>query len=111
MPHTYAGKLLRIDLTSGVHHIQPIDDASVRRYLLGSGLAAKIFYEEMDPRLDPLDPANPLLAFSGLLTGTFSTEWANYAAGSLMVCIPVVVLFVLLSKYLVGGLTLGGVKG
>nr|MBC8367611.1 ABC transporter permease subunit [bacterium] len=45
------------------------------------------------------------------LTGTFSTEWANYAAGSLMVCIPVVVLFVLLSKYLVGGLTLGGVKG
>ncbi len=45
------------------------------------------------------------------LTGTFSTEWANYAAGSLMVCIPVVVLFVVLSKYLVGGLTLGGVKG
>ena len=45
------------------------------------------------------------------LTGTFSTEWANYAAGSLMVCIPVVFLFVILSKYLVGGLTLGGVKG
>ncbi|MCP4547218.1 MAG: sugar ABC transporter permease [bacterium] len=45
------------------------------------------------------------------LTGTFSTEWANYAAGSFLVCVPVVVLFVVLSKFLVGGLTLGGVKG
>ncbi len=45
------------------------------------------------------------------LTGTFSTEWANYAAGSFLVCVPVVVLFVILSKFLVGGLTLGGVKG
>ena len=45
------------------------------------------------------------------LTGTFSTEWANYAAGSFLVCVPVVILFVVLSRFLVGGLTLGGVKG
>ena len=30
------------------------------------------YYEEMDPDLDPLDPASPLLAFNGLLTGTYS---------------------------------------
>lgn len=45
------------------------------------------------------------------LAGTFQTEWANYAAGSLLVCLPVVVLFILLNRYLVSGLTLGGVKG
>jgi len=45
------------------------------------------------------------------LTSTFATEWANYAAGSFLVCVPVVVLFVVLSRFLVGGLTLGGVKG
>jgi arabinogalactan oligomer/maltooligosaccharide transport system permease protein len=45
------------------------------------------------------------------LQSTFQTEWANYAAGSLLVCIPVVVLFLLLSKFLISGLTLGGVKG
>jgi arabinogalactan oligomer/maltooligosaccharide transport system permease protein len=45
------------------------------------------------------------------LAGTFQTEWANYAAGSLMVCVPVMVLFVFLHRYLVEGLSLGGVKG
>ena len=45
------------------------------------------------------------------LSSTFQTEWANYAAGSVIVCIPVVALFLLLSKFLISGLTLGGVKG
>jgi arabinogalactan oligomer/maltooligosaccharide transport system permease protein len=45
------------------------------------------------------------------LAGTFQTEWANYSAGSLLVCIPVVTLFLLLNRFLVSGLTLGGVKG
>jgi arabinogalactan oligomer / maltooligosaccharide transport system permease protein len=40
-----------------------------------------------------------------------STEWGLYAAASLIVSIPVVVLFLALSKYLVSGLTLGSVKG
>jgi aldehyde:ferredoxin oxidoreductase len=72
MPHVYAGQILRLDLSAGTQRIEPLDDADVRQYLLGSGLAAKIFYEEMDPALDPLDPASPLLAFAGLLTGTYS---------------------------------------
>ena len=40
-----------------------------------------------------------------------STEWGLYGASSLIVTIPVVVLFLMLSKYLVSGLTLGSVKG
>jgi arabinogalactan oligomer/maltooligosaccharide transport system permease protein len=45
------------------------------------------------------------------LAGQFQTEWANYAAGSLMVCVPVMIMFVALNRYLVSGLSLGGVKG
>lgn len=45
------------------------------------------------------------------LAGTFQTEWANYSAGSLLVCLPVVLLFLSLNRFLVSGLTLGGVKG
>ena len=40
-----------------------------------------------------------------------STEWGLYAAASLVVSIPVVLLFIFLSKWLVSGLTLGSVKG
>jgi arabinogalactan oligomer/maltooligosaccharide transport system permease protein len=45
------------------------------------------------------------------LAGQFQTEWANYAAGSLLICVPVMVLFVALNRWIVGGLSLGGVKG
>lgn len=72
MAFVYAGKLLRVDLSSGALRFESISEADVRRYLLGSGLAAKIYYQEMDPGLDPLHPDSPLLAMNGLLTGTFS---------------------------------------
>jgi arabinogalactan oligomer/maltooligosaccharide transport system permease protein len=41
----------------------------------------------------------------------FDTEWGLYAAGAVVVCIPVVALFMVLSRWLISGLTLGGVKG
>ncbi|MBL8160449.1 MAG: sugar ABC transporter permease [Anaerolineae bacterium] len=44
------------------------------------------------------------------LIGTFNTDWGKYAAGSVMVTIPVLLLFMWQSKYLISGLTLGGVK-
>jgi arabinogalactan oligomer/maltooligosaccharide transport system permease protein len=40
-----------------------------------------------------------------------STEWGLYGAASLVVTVPVVVLFLVLSRWLVSGLTLGSVKG
>jgi arabinogalactan oligomer/maltooligosaccharide transport system permease protein len=41
---------------------------------------------------------------------SMSTQWGLYAAASLLVSAPVVVVFVLLSRYLTAGLTLGSVK-
>ncbi len=72
MPYAHAGKLLWVDLDSGQWKVEEIAPDQVRHYLLGSGLAAKILLDRLQPQLDPLDPANPLLMMNGLLTGTFA---------------------------------------
>ena len=43
--------------------------------------------------------------------GGFASQWGYFAAGSIIISIPVVLLFLYLQKYLVSGLTAGGVKG
>ena len=43
--------------------------------------------------------------------GGFASNWGYFAAGSIIISIPVVLLFLYLQKYLVSGLTAGGVKG
>ncbi len=43
--------------------------------------------------------------------GDYSTQWGAFAAGAILVSIPVMALFFALQKNLVEGLTAGGVKG
>ncbi|MCK4936734.1 MAG: carbohydrate ABC transporter permease [Elusimicrobiales bacterium] len=45
------------------------------------------------------------------LQGQFITQWGMFAAGSMLVTIPVLIVFLYSSKWLMSGLTLGGVKG
>jgi arabinogalactan oligomer/maltooligosaccharide transport system permease protein len=41
----------------------------------------------------------------------FQAQWGMFAAGALMVTIPVMALFMASSKFLISGLTLGATKG
>jgi arabinogalactan oligomer/maltooligosaccharide transport system permease protein len=41
----------------------------------------------------------------------FQTQWGLYAAGSVLITIPVMILFLYSSRFLINGLTLGAVKG
>jgi arabinogalactan oligomer/maltooligosaccharide transport system permease protein len=43
--------------------------------------------------------------------GDYSTEFGHFAAGAILVSLPVMALFFALERHLVGGLTQGGVKG
>lgn len=72
MSFVYAGKYIRIDLTTGEHKIETIDERDARKYYLGSGYAAMLYYKEMDPALDPLDPRSPIYIFNGLMSGSFA---------------------------------------
>jgi arabinogalactan oligomer/maltooligosaccharide transport system permease protein len=44
-------------------------------------------------------------------TSNMEVAWGLYSAGAIVVSIPVVVLFLFLSRWLISGLTLGSVKG
>jgi arabinogalactan oligomer / maltooligosaccharide transport system permease protein len=41
----------------------------------------------------------------------YSTDWGRFAAGAIIVSLPVMALFLSLERHLIGGLTQGGVKG
>jgi arabinogalactan oligomer/maltooligosaccharide transport system permease protein len=60
-----------------------------------------------------INDANKLTLPVGLVNmqGQFSTDWGIYSAAALVTAVPVMIIFVCLSKYLVGGLTVGSVKG
>jgi arabinogalactan oligomer/maltooligosaccharide transport system permease protein len=60
-----------------------------------------------------MDKMNMYTAPVGLrfFVGGFSQQWGYFAAGAIITAIPIVVLFLVLQKYLVSGLTAGAVKG
>ena len=66
----YAGRILRIDLTNEEVSVQNLPDELAEMYIGGSGLAAKIIYDEMPKEIAPLDPEALLIFSTGPLTGT-----------------------------------------
>ena len=46
-----------------------------------------------------------------MFQSSMEVSWGLYSAGAIIVSLPVVILFVILSRWLVSGLTLGSVKG
>ncbi|HEX9028168.1 MAG TPA: sugar ABC transporter permease [Anaerolineales bacterium] len=45
------------------------------------------------------------------LANNINIDWGIFAAGAVMTMIPVIIVYTYFQRYLVGGLTLGGVKG
>jgi aldehyde:ferredoxin oxidoreductase len=66
----YAGKILRVDLTTGKMWIQPLRKDLARKYIGGTGMAARILWEEVKADVDPLGPENRLIVVTGPVTGT-----------------------------------------
>ena len=66
----YAGKILRVDLTSERITEEMLDEATLRKWVGGVGLGAKYLYEEVPPEAQWNDPENRLIVASGPLGGT-----------------------------------------
>jgi len=65
----YRGRLLRIDLSSRRSTIETIPEKYIKTLLGGRGLAAKYYYDEIQPDSEPFDNTNKLFFFTGPLTG------------------------------------------
>jgi aldehyde:ferredoxin oxidoreductase len=78
----YAGTMLTINLTDGKVIKEPLRDDLVRDWIGGEGFGARLLWEKLKPRTDPLSPENVLIftttAFSGSVFPPGSRTILNY---------------------------------
>ena len=65
-----AGKMLRVNLTQGVVSRESLVSNTVDQFLMGTGYATKLLWDELEAGIDPLGPDNKLVLSTGILTGT-----------------------------------------
>jgi aldehyde:ferredoxin oxidoreductase len=72
------GKLLEVDLTQGKTKDLPVSEQTFRRYLGGRGLGARLLFDLLPAKTDPLSPENALIFLTGPLTGSMVTGSSKF---------------------------------
>ena len=83
----YAGKILRIDLSSGSITYAYTADYS-ERFIGGRGIATKIYWDEVSPEVGAFDPENSLIFATGPcagLTGISGSRWMMFGKTALTI--------------------------
>ena len=62
--------MLRVNLWDGKIYREDLPSDVLRRWIGGRGLGVYLMWKEVDPRVDPLSPANKAIILTGPLTGT-----------------------------------------
>ncbi|MFN3415488.1 MAG: aldehyde ferredoxin oxidoreductase family protein [Caldimonas sp.] len=75
---SWAGKILRVNLTTGECKSEPLNMTWAKQYLGSRGLASKYLTSEIDPKVDPLSPDNKIIWATGPLTGTMASTGGRY---------------------------------
>jgi aldehyde:ferredoxin oxidoreductase len=75
---SWAGKILRVNLTAGTVSSEPLNMEWARAYLGSRGMATKYLVSEIDPKVDPLAPENKIIWATGPLTGTMASTGGRY---------------------------------
>src|SRR5207248_11389475 len=89
MPGGIMGRILRVDLTAETITVEPLSPAMARMWLGGTGLGAKILYDEVPAGVEWDDPDNRLIIAAGPLAGTKVHGAGTYSAvtrGSMPTC-------------------------
>jgi aldehyde:ferredoxin oxidoreductase len=75
---SWAGKILRVDLSTGTVKSEPLKMDWAQTYLGSRGLGSKYLVSEVDPKVDPLSPGNKIIWATGPLTGTMASTGGRY---------------------------------
>ena len=65
----YMGRIARVDLWSGAVSYETLPEKVLRSWIGGRGLGVYLLLKELDPKVDPLSPANKAIILTGPLTG------------------------------------------
>ena len=65
MANGYMEKILRVDLSRNGVREEPFPEDWKKKYLGGSGVGARIIYDEVPPDVDAFDPRNVVTLFVG----------------------------------------------
>jgi aldehyde:ferredoxin oxidoreductase len=75
---SWAGKILRVNLTAGTVKSEPLNMEWAQNYIGSRGLGTKYLVEEVDATVDPLSVENKIIWATGPLTGTMASTGGRY---------------------------------
>ena len=73
----YAGRILRVDLTTGKVSTEPLSEKMAKDYIGGIGLGIRLLMDNSKAGTDPFSPDNPLIFAAGPLSGTMGPTAGN----------------------------------
>jgi len=73
----YAGKILRVNLTTGKVSTEPLSEEIAKNYIGGIGLGIRLLMDNSKAGTDAFDPDNPLIFITGPLSGTMGPTAGN----------------------------------
>jgi aldehyde:ferredoxin oxidoreductase len=77
----FYGRVADVDLTTKKirYYEYELPEKMIREFIGGKGIGAKILYDELAPKVDPLSPENLLIFAPGPLTGTIAPTSGRWA--------------------------------
>jgi aldehyde:ferredoxin oxidoreductase len=66
----YSGRILRVDLSNRTHSTDELLDEDAKKFIGGKGIAIRILFNELRPKIDPLGPENKLVYAIGPFAAT-----------------------------------------
>ena len=74
----YQNRILRVNLTDRTFKEEPLSEELIHHYVGGRGFGAKLLYDDLKPKVDPLGEENELIFISGPLGGTIAQSFSRW---------------------------------